>query len=147
MRAEQPGRERLTGAPQLRPGQPDRAGGGLDGHFPVPVAGPRPGILASRGPLVTVTAKELGDLGLKSSLHQQLGTEPGHLLQDLRQRTAVSEQLIDVVADTVSRRYLNRHGRGSFLRRLAGLEGNLRPSSHLHRILDATRSVVATDQP
>jgi hypothetical protein len=33
-----------------------------------------------------------------------------------------------VVADAVGRRYSDRHGRGSFLRRLAGLEGNLRPS-------------------
>jgi integrase len=33
-----------------------------------------------------------------------------------------------VVADTVGGRYSDRHGRGSFLRRLAGLEGNLRPS-------------------
>jgi hypothetical protein len=31
------------------------------------------------------------------------------------------------VADTVSRRYSNRHGRGSFLRRLAGLEGEPTP--------------------
>src|SRR5262249_48809708 len=52
----------------------------------------------------------------------------GHLLQDLRQRPVRGEQLIDVVADTASRRYSDRHGRGSFLRRLAGLEGNLRPS-------------------
>ena len=65
---------------------------------------------------VTVPAEELGHLSFQRGLHQQLGTEPGHLLQDLRQRTILGEQLIDVVADTVSRRYSDRHGRGSFLR-------------------------------
>ncbi len=138
MRAEQPGRERLAGAPQLRPGQPGRAGGGLDGHLPVPVTAAGPGTGAGRGPLVAVPAQELGDLGLQRGLHQQLRAEPGHFLQDLRQRTAVSEQLINVATDTVGRRYSDRHGRGSFLRDLAVLKGNLRPSSHLHRISDAT---------
>src|SRR5262249_29981715 len=75
-----------------------------------------------------VPAKKLSDLRFEGSLHQQLSAEPGHLLQDLRQRPVRGEQLIDVVADTASRRYSDRHGRGSFLRRLAGLEGNLRPS-------------------
>ena len=59
----------------------------------------------SRGPGVTVPAQELGDLGFQGGLHQQLGAEPGDLLQDLRQRPVVSEQLIDVATDTVSRRY------------------------------------------
>src|SRR5262245_44440634 len=125
--AEQPGRERLTGAPQLRPGQGHGPRGGLDGHLPVPVTGAGPGILGARGPGVAVPAKKLSDLRFEGSLHQQLSAEPGHLLQDLRQRPVRGEQLIDVVADTVSRRYSDRHGRGSFLRRLAGLEGNLRP--------------------
>jgi hypothetical protein len=40
---------------------------------------------AGRGPLVTVPAQELSHLGLQRSLHQQLGTEAGDLLQDLRQ--------------------------------------------------------------
>ena len=114
MAAEQPGRERLAGAAQLRPGQRDRPRGGLDGHLPVPVPRPGPGILASRGPLVTVPAQELRHLGLQRGLHQQLGAEPRHLLQNLRQRTIRGEQLIDVVTDTVSRRYSDRHGRGSF---------------------------------
>ena len=116
MRAEQPGRERLGGAAQLRPGQRHRPGGGLDGHLPVPVTGTRPGILAGRGPLVTVPAEELGDLGFEGGLHQQLRAEPGDLLQDLRQRPVLGEQLIDVAADTVGRRYSVWHGRGSFLR-------------------------------
>ena len=81
---------------------------------------------------------QLGDLGFEGGLHQQLGAEAGHLLQDLRQRTVLGEKFIDVVADTVSGRNSARHGRGSFLRDLAVLKGNLRPSSHLHPILDAT---------
>ena len=84
MAAEQPGRERLAGAAQLRPGQRHRPGGGLDGHLPVPVPGPGPGIAAGRGPLVTVPAEKLGHLSFQRGLHQQLGAEPGHLLQDLR---------------------------------------------------------------
>ena len=114
--AEQPGRERLAGAAQLRPRQGHRPGGGLDGHLPVPVPRPGPGIAAGRGALVTVPAEELRHLGLQGGLHQQLRAEPGHLLQHLRQRTILGEQLIDVVADTVSRRHSDRHGRGSFLR-------------------------------
>jgi hypothetical protein len=116
MAAEQAGGERRGGAAQLRPGQPDRPGGGLDGHLPVPVTRTRPGILGARGPGVPVAAEELGDLGLQGGLHQQLGAEPGHLLQDLRQRPVSSEQLIDVATDTVGRQYSVCHGRGSFLR-------------------------------
>src|ERR1035441_10242068 len=97
-------------------GRADRTGGGLHRHLPEPVAAPGPDIPAGGGPLVAVTAQELGDLGLQRGLHQQLRAEPGHVLQNLRQRPALGEQLIDMVADTVSRRYSNRHGRGSFLR-------------------------------
>jgi hypothetical protein len=93
MAAEQPRRERLAGAAQLRAGQPDRPGGGLDRHLPVPVTGARRGILAGHGPLITVTAEELGDLGLQRCLHQQLRAQVGDLRQDLRQRAAGSEQL------------------------------------------------------
>ena len=110
VRAEQPGGERPDGAAQLRPGQLDRPGGRLHGHLPVAVPGPRAGILAGRGPLVAVPSQELGDLGLQGGLHQQLRPEPGHLLQDLWQRTVSSEQLVDVAVDTVGRRYSNRHG-------------------------------------
>jgi len=136
--AEQAGGERLAGAAQLWPGQGHRPGGRLDRHLPVPVTAPGPGTGAGSTPLIALPAQELSDLGFQRGLHQQLGTQPRNLLQDLRQRAILGEQLIDVVADTVGRRYSDRHGRGSFLRRLAGLEGNLRPSSHLHRILDAT---------
>ena len=114
MRAEQAGRERLGGAAQLRPGQCDRPGGRLDGHLPVPVTGTRPGIFGQRGRGVAVPAEELGDLGFQGGLHQQLRAEPGHLLQDLRQRPVRGEQLIDVAVDTVGRRYSNRHGCRSF---------------------------------
>ncbi len=87
MRPEQPGRERLAGAAQLRPGQGDRPGGGLDGDLPVPVAGAGPGILAGCSPLVAVAAEELGYLGFEGGLHQQPRAEPGDVFQDLRERT------------------------------------------------------------
>ena len=92
-------------AAQLRPGQPDRPGGGLDGHLPVAVTGAGPGIVGRRGAGVAVPAQELGDLSFESGLHQQLRTERGDLLQDLRQRPVLSEQLVDVAVDAVSRRY------------------------------------------
>src|SRR5437660_1105368 len=75
---------------------------------------PGPGIGGTRGTGVPVAAEELGDLRFQGGLHQQLRAEPRHLLQDLRQRPVSSEQLIDVVADTVNRRYSDRYGRGSF---------------------------------
>jgi len=114
--AEQTGGERLGGAAQLRPGQGDGPGGGLDGHLPVAVAAARPGICGRRRAGIAVTAEEPGDLGFESGLHQQLRAEPGNVLEDLRQRPALSEQLVNVVMDTVCRRYSNRHGRRSFLR-------------------------------
>jgi len=116
VRAEQAGGERPGGAAQLGPGQRDRPSSGLHGHFPVAVAAPGPGIFGRRGAGVPVAAEELGDLGFQGGLHQQLGAEPGHLLQDLRQRPVRTKQLVNVVADTVSRRYSNRHGCRSFLR-------------------------------
>jgi hypothetical protein len=108
--AEQAGGERLGGAAQLGPGQRDRPGGGLDGRVPVAVTGTGAGVPGRRGAGVTVPSEELGDLGLEGGLHQQLRAEPGHLLQDLRQRPALSKQIIDVAADTVGRRYSCRHG-------------------------------------
>jgi hypothetical protein len=116
VRPEQPGGERPGGAAQLRPGQGDRPGSGLDRHLPVAVTAARPGVLAGAGPLVAVPAEELGDLGSQRGLHQQLCAKPGHLLQDLRQRPVSSEQIVDVAADTLSRRYSECRGRGSFLR-------------------------------
>ena len=40
--------------------------------------------------------------------------EPGNLLHDLRQLLVLSEQLLDVAADTVGREYSVWHGRRSF---------------------------------
>src|SRR5258708_38594148 len=114
--AEQAGGERLGGAAELRPREGDRTGGGLDRHLPVAVTGTGPGVPGPRGARVAVPAEELGDLGLESSLQQQLRAEAGRLLQDRRQRPVPGEQIIDVAADTVGRRYSNTHGRRSFLR-------------------------------
>jgi len=75
------------------------------GHLPVAVAAPRPGVLGQRGAGIAVTAEKLGDLGFESGLHQQLGPEAGHLRQDLWKRPVLGDQLINVVANTDSRRY------------------------------------------
>jgi hypothetical protein len=112
--AEQAGRERLGGAAQLGPGQRDRPGSGLDRHVPVAVTRTGPGVFGQLGAGVAAPAEELGDLGLEGGLHQQLRAEPGHLLQDLRQRPVLGEQAIDVAVDTVGRRYSCRHGCRSF---------------------------------
>src|SRR5215472_1319137 len=63
------------------------------------------GVPSRRGAGVTIPPQELGDLRLQGRLHQQLRPEPGHLLQDLRQRTVLGEQLVDVATDTVGRGY------------------------------------------
>src|SRR5262249_57268266 len=62
----------LAGASQLRPGQGNRPGGGLDRHLAVAITKARPGLLGEPGPLLAVSA-----LGLQRSLHQQLCPEPG----------------------------------------------------------------------
>src|SRR5205085_5564595 len=79
-----------------------------------PLRDPRPGVLAGCRPLVALAAEELGDLGFQGGLHQQLRAEPGHLLQDLRQLPARSEQLVDVAVDALGRGYSVWHGRRSF---------------------------------
>jgi hypothetical protein len=58
--------------------------------------------------------RRAGDLGLQRGLHQQPRAETGHLLQDLRQSLVLSEQLVDLAADRVGRRYSVRLGRRSF---------------------------------
>jgi hypothetical protein len=74
------------------------------------VAIPRIGVRAA---LVAVTAKERGDLGLQRGLEQQPRPEPSDLLEDLTQVTGrVGEQLVDLGADALDRRYSCRHGRG-----------------------------------
>jgi hypothetical protein len=72
---------------------------------PVPVAGTRPGVLAGRGALAAAAAGELGDLGRNGGLHQQLRTEPRHLLQHYRQLPTRSKQLIDTAMDARDRRF------------------------------------------
>ena len=111
---EQPRRERLRGAAQLGPGQRHRPGGGLDGDFPAPVVRAGTRILAGRGPLVTVPAEELSDLGLQRGLHEQPRAEAGDVLQDLPQPLVMSKQLVDVAADALCRGYPLWHGRRSF---------------------------------
>src|SRR3974377_1212610 len=105
------------------------------------MADPDPaGILARGGPLLTVAAEELGDLGLQRGLHQPRRAEPGGLFQDLRELLARSEQLVNVAADTLGRGYSVWHGRRSFPSMtwpsLKGTYARL----HLHRDLDVTVS-------
>jgi hypothetical protein len=127
--AEQARGERGGRAAQLGPLQGDWAGGGLDCRWPIAIA--RPGLRIRRGgaPLVAIAAQELGYLGLQCGLHQQLRTQPGHLLKDLGQLTIRGEQLVDLGANTIGRRYSCRHGRRSFhFDDLAVSKQNLRPA-------------------
>jgi hypothetical protein len=51
--------------------------------------------------LVAVAAEELGDLGLQSRLHQQLGTQTGDFFKNFRQLPILGKQGVDLDADTV----------------------------------------------
>ena len=132
---QQPRREGLVGASQLRTVNGDRTGRGLDRRRAVPVTTADPGSLAMG---IALPAQELGDLRLDGGLHQQAHTEAGHLLQDLAKVTVRSEQIIDVGADALQRRYSCGHGCG-FLSLLARLREEPTPAVYLHRGPDATR--------
>jgi hypothetical protein len=64
--------------------------------------------------LVAVPAEERGHLGLQGGLEQQPRVQPGDFLGHLGQVTRrVGEQLVDLGADALDRRYSCGHGRGS----------------------------------
>jgi hypothetical protein len=109
--AEQARRKRLRGAAQLRPGHRHPPGGGLDRRIAVAVAATRPRILALGGALVTGAAEELAHLGLHRGLDDQLGTQPGDVLDDLDQPTRAVEQGVDLGTDPLGRGYSLGHGR------------------------------------
>jgi hypothetical protein len=96
--AEQPRRELLVGATQLRPFQRDRPGGRLDRRRGVAVARAGVGAFPAGVPL---TAEELGDLGLQRGLQDQSGAEAGDVLQHLAEVAIGGEQAVDVVTDAV----------------------------------------------
>ena len=136
---EQPRTERLVGAAQLGPLQLDRAHRRLDRHRRlVTVAAPRSvGVAAT---LVPGPAQELRDLGLQGGLEHQPHAEPGDLLKDRREVTVGAEQLMDLGADALDRRYSSCHGcRSSFV-----LGGSREPTpvAHLHQRPDTTASRV-----
>jgi len=68
------------------------------------VLDPDTGIVAGRGPLVTLPAQKRAHLSLDRSLQQQPRTEPGHLLNRTRQILAAGEHLIDLRAWPLGRR-------------------------------------------
>jgi hypothetical protein len=76
LRAEQRRGELFTGAAQLRPGQRDRPGGGLDRHRGISVAHAGTGVLGQRGAGVALPAQEHGHLGLDRGLHRGWDTTP-----------------------------------------------------------------------
>src|SRR5215218_8592641 len=121
--AQQPGRKWLWGAAQLGALQHDRARGGLDLDRLVAVAQPRSDALTT---LVAVPAKELGHLGLKCGLDDQPHAQPGHILQDPAEVLLGREQLVDLGADALHRRYSWRHGRRPPVRVVSSV-GSLRP--------------------
>ena len=103
--------------------------------LPVPVTDTR--VLTGRGPLVAAAAGQLGASASSAACISKL-REPGNFLQDVRQWSALGEQLVGCGRGYGGRQYRTRHGRRRFLRDLAVLKGNLRPSSDLHPILGAT---------
>src|SRR5512133_1705146 len=118
--AQQSGGERLAGAAQLGPFQGDRPGGRLHGQLGVAVAMAGSSTLTAS---VAVAAQELGDFGFQRGLQQQAGAEPGDLLKSLAKVTVGGEQLVDLGADALHRRYSCGHGRGPPQRELLALLG------------------------
>jgi hypothetical protein len=109
--AQQRRGEPLVGAAEHGTLQGEGAAGGLDGHRLVAVAMAWAGI---RVALVALPAQERGHFGLQRGLEQQPSPEPSDVLQDVGQLAGrVGEQLIDLGADALDRRYSCRHGRGS----------------------------------
>ena len=115
----------LVGASELGTGELDRACGGLDRHRGIAVAG------ALSGPLDTDVAlppKELGDLCLEGGLHDQAGSDPADLLEDLGEVALRRKKLVNLGADALGGGY-SFHGRsllslasrlliGAYVRRL-----------------------------
>ena len=66
----------------------------------MPVAAAGPDTLAVA---VSLTAQELGHLGLDGGLHQQAHPKPGHLLQHFAQLPLGAEQVVYLSADTLDR--------------------------------------------
>jgi hypothetical protein len=111
MGAEQLGGEPLGGAADLGAVQMQRAAGGLDRDRLVAVAVARLGVWVA---LVALPTKERGHLSLQRRLQQQAGAKARDVLHDAGQVTGgVGEQLVDLGADALDRRYSCGHGRGS----------------------------------
>ena len=110
--AEQAGGEGHVGAPGLRSGQRHLAGGGLDGHRAVAVAGAFVLPLAAG---VALPSEELGDLGLQRALEHQAHRGSGHLLEVLQQAAPLGagDQLVNLSADGLGGRCSCSHGRSS----------------------------------
>ena len=100
---EQRTRERLSGAPQLRPRHRDRPRRRLDRRRAEPVAASRPPIRAPAGTLVAGAAQEHLDLSLHSGLDDQPRPQTRDVLDDLRQLTRPVEQSVDLAADLLDR--------------------------------------------
>jgi hypothetical protein len=100
----------------------------------VAVAAARPvGVAAT---LVPGPAQEFLDLGLQRGLEHQPHAEPGDILKDQDEVTARSEQLVDLGADALDRRYSSCHGCRSSL--VLGGSREPTPVAHLHQGPDAT---------
>jgi hypothetical protein len=133
--AEQPRTERLVGAAQLGPLQLDRAHRRLYRHRRlVAVAAARP--VGAAATLVPGPAQELLDLGLQGGREHQPHAEPGNLFKDRRKVTVGAEQLVDLGAQALDRRYSSCHGCRSSL--VLGGSREPTPVAHSHQGPDAT---------
>jgi hypothetical protein len=109
---EQAVTQRGMGVAQLGALQLHRPQRGLQG------AGLLPAVAVALGPLsgpalVAVTPQLLADDLLDHTLEGQPHRQAGHLLHDAQQLPAGLEQLMDLSADGLGRRYSYSHGRGS----------------------------------
>jgi hypothetical protein len=108
---------------------------GLDRHrWLVAVAAARPVAVAAT--LIARPAQELLDLGLQGDLEHQPHAESGNLFKDRRKVMIGAEQLVDLGADALDRRYSSCHGCRSSL--VLGGSREPTPVARLHQGPDAT---------
>ena len=128
--AEQPRAERLVGTAQLGPLQLDRAHRRLHRHRRlVAVAAARP--VGAAAALVPGPAQELLDLGLQGGLEHQPHAESGDVLKEQGEVAVGAEQLVDLGADALDRRYSSCHGCRSSL--VLGGSREPTPVARLHQ--------------
>ncbi|WP_138968608.1 hypothetical protein [Streptomyces sp. YIM 121038] len=123
------------------PGPHHRRHGAVLGRIPAVVVLGRSGV----GALVPGAAGELTRLSRQGRLDDQLRAGPGHLLQAVGQRPALSEDGIDPGTERPGRRYSLVHEHGFFRTNLA-VQYETYARRLLHHFLDTTPNETPSSQ-